>query len=101
MESQPAELVPVPRMEIRVRQSRGVTYLGFRDEVVALEDVSAFIWRHVDGSRTVADIGTAVAAAYDIDSATVTPDVLELMESLVERGFVQLAPPGAVDKTWR
>ncbi|MBT2363968.1 PqqD family protein [Streptomyces sp. ISL-10] len=60
--------------------------LGFRDEALLLSDSAEFIYRSVDGHRTVADIADEVAAEYGIDRAETLGDVTEFLVDLAANG---------------
>lgn len=83
-------MTPVPRLDVRVRNYRGTLYLARADEVVELTEVAAFVWRLVDGDRTVADLAAAVAAEYSIDRDTAQADCDELVASLRAAGMLDL-----------
>lgn len=53
-----------------------------------LNPTAAAIWRAVDDTRTVADVVDAVAAAYDVDSPTIEPDVCEVLLRLRDGGLL-------------
>ncbi len=53
-----------------------------------LNPTAAAIWRAVDETRTVADVVDAVAAAYDVDSPTIEPDVCEVLMRLRDGGLL-------------
>lgn len=53
-----------------------------------LRDVSADIWRAIDGANSVADIRDLLLAAYDVDTATVTRDLAECLEYLESKSLI-------------
>ena len=56
-----------------------------------LDEVGAFIWRLCDGSKSVDEIATEVAAACDGDTPpyeTVVDDTIRLLQSLREEGLI-------------
>jgi Coenzyme PQQ synthesis protein D (PqqD) len=57
-------------------------------DVGYLEGVGAFLWRHLDGTRTVADLAECAAAAYNVDRAVALADTAEFVDSLAQRSFV-------------
>jgi hypothetical protein len=57
-------------------------------DVGYLEGVGAFLWRHIDGTRTVGDLAACVAAEYDVDRDVALADTAEFVTSLAHRSFV-------------
>lgn len=93
-------LVPVPVLDVRIRNVGGVIHLGRRDLVLELADVAAFAWRAVDRERTIGQIATLVAAEYGVDRSTAAADLVDLFGDLAESGLLVLEPspstmPGA------
>jgi hypothetical protein len=83
-------MTPVQRLDVRARNYRGTLYLARDEDSVALTEVAAFVWRLIDGSRTVDDLATVVAAEYSIDRDTAHTDCAELVASLAEAGMLDL-----------
>ena len=53
----------------------------------ALNPVSVFIWKHLDGKHTVQNIIDELKENCEEVSETVQQDVLEFMSELVEKGY--------------
>jgi len=57
-------------------------------EYYALDDVGGRIWELCDGSQSVTDIATALAAEYDAPLDQIRADVVELLDDLAADGLV-------------
>lgn len=55
-----------------------------------LNETAAFIWDHIDGSATVADIAAAVAEEYDTDNDTAARDVVSFVKDVREYLIIEL-----------
>ena len=75
-------LVPQLRPGVRVRNFQGKLFVASQGQGFELENTAAFIYRAVDGKRTVSDIGRQLAAEYDIPFATAVEDTAELLVAL-------------------
>jgi Coenzyme PQQ synthesis protein D (PqqD) len=84
------DVVPVPQLDARVRNLGDKVLVAGPEQVLELADTAVFVWKHIDGRRTVGEIGEALAAEYDIDAETATEDVAELVQELVEGQIVRL-----------
>ncbi|MEV8509749.1 PqqD family protein [Actinoplanes sp. NPDC051475] len=89
----PGPTVPVRRLDERVRRYQGIVHLAGPEEVFALDEVAEFIWRRIDGRRTIADLGADLAAEYDIDVGEACNDVADLITELVSHGAIAIAGP--------
>ncbi len=78
------------RIEVRVRKQRNRTLIALPEEARELDQVATFIWQQMDGERSIGEIAAAVCAAYDVDEATALDDITELVDDLVEAGFINL-----------
>lgn len=81
----------------RPRARGDVTAVEVDDDLVILDGdgqlhvlnpTAGAVWRHCDGERAVADIVTALAAAYRTAPESVGREVAELMDRLQARGLV-------------
>jgi hypothetical protein len=81
-----------PRLDIRVRRNNGTYTLGLQDKAFELSETTSYIWRQLNGRRTVADVAAALAEHYDIDSAAASADTLEVLRSLVELNLLHEVP---------
>lgn len=83
--------VPRPRFEVRVRRSGGLLTVGLDNDTFQLSDTAAFLFRQVDGTRTVSGIAQLLAAEYDIDPKTALFDTAELLEDLCDLRLIRVA----------
>ena len=82
------ESVVRPADTARVRNVRGRLLVAVVDEAVQLEEVGALIWRLLDGVRTVAQVGNAVATEYDVAPDEARADAVALLADLAGMGLV-------------
>jgi len=93
------DAVPVP--------ARGVTLLPDAGESALLRDGAGglhaiggpgpFIWRQIDGERTLRDILDRVTGEYAVTGEAAAGDLLAFVETLASRGLVLLLLPAAPD----
>jgi hypothetical protein len=57
----------------------------------SLDEIGAFIWRQIDGRRTLAGIVEALIAEYEVDSTQALDDVRIFVSQLVEADLVRPA----------
>jgi hypothetical protein len=62
--------------------------VGDMGSIYNLNEVGAFIWERIDGRRRLTDIKEMMIAEYDVGSAEVEKDLLELIEQLEEIGSI-------------
>lgn len=66
-----------------------------RFRIAGLNETATFVWRQVDGARTVGQIAGLVAHRYRVSEADALRDVCRFFEKLRERDLIELAaPPG-------
>lgn len=80
---------PRRALDVRSRTARGQTYVARGQVVFELTEVAARIWQLADGSRTIAEIGSLVAAEYDVDAQTAEADASAFIGELRQAGFVE------------
>lgn len=86
--------VPVIDLAVRIRNYDGTLIVAAGlNEQMELADVAAFIWRQIDGHRTVATIADTVAHEYAIDATMARDDVFELLTDLAAADLIE--PPGS------
>lgn len=56
--------------------------VGDLDSIYTLNETAAFVWEHLDGARSLAEIVEALTAEYDVDAGQAEQDVLELIAQL-------------------
>ncbi|MER5642202.1 PqqD family protein [Kitasatospora sp. NPDC002227] len=86
--------VPVPKLEVRVRNVRGVIRIAVPESAFDLSETAGFIWRRIDGRRTAAEIGRLLAAEYEVTAEEAVADTKEILASLAEEGAIALSPAG-------
>ncbi|WP_240137679.1 PqqD family protein [Streptomyces sp. MUM 178J] len=85
-----ANSVPVPRLDVRIRKSRGKLTVAGPEHVFELEGVILDIWKMIDGSRTIRDIGALISEEYDVPVGEAVDDTAEALMELVEHGLLTL-----------
>jgi Coenzyme PQQ synthesis protein D (PqqD) len=73
---------PTWAADVRPRKVRGELLLAGNTEVYKLTEVAADIWQLADGTRSVAEIATALTERYDVPEDTALRDVRALMDEL-------------------
>jgi hypothetical protein len=58
-------------------------------QIRVLNGVGAFVWRSMDGRRTVGDIAGLVCAEYEVSLEEAETDIRQFLEPLTEDGMVQ------------
>lgn len=53
-----------------------------------LDDVSAFIWSHLDGQLSVEELVQRVCDEFDVDTETARADTIEFVRELITRSLV-------------
>jgi hypothetical protein len=65
-----------------------VLVLTTKAQIKVVNEVGAFIWSQVDGSRTIREIASRVSQEYDVDQEQSEADTLEFIVELANRGIV-------------
>ncbi len=78
------QTVPKRRVTARVRRHGGALLVAGPVDVFELRDSAEFIFRAVDGIRTVAQIADLVAQNYDVPLDEAVADIRELVGTLIE-----------------
>ncbi|MFI7537266.1 PqqD family protein [Streptosporangium sp. NPDC049376] len=81
-------------VDIRIRKFQGNLRVAGVGDVFELSDTAAFIFRKVNGSRTVEEISAEVANHYDAQPDEVRDDVRELLTELVKNKVLEVVVPG-------
>jgi len=89
------ERIPIPREGFELAELEGESLLYSHDKMamVYLNGSAAAIWRLCDGERTVAEITEVIAAAFPDLVGSISAEVPELIERLVNEGVMELAEP--------
>jgi hypothetical protein len=82
--------VPRRRLNARVRNFRDRTMVAGSSQPLELSESAAFLWRLIDGRRSVGDLADALCAEYEVDRDTAVADVAELVGALHDAGVVDL-----------
>ena len=56
--------------------------LQHANKLYTLQHVAAFIWRHIDGTRSLADIADCIVTEYEVSREQAEADLREFVESL-------------------
>ncbi|MEV8511990.1 PqqD family protein [Dactylosporangium sp. NPDC051484] len=76
------DTVPRRRLGARVRKYRGKLFVATADRALELDECAEFVFRQVDGSRTVRQIGEQVAVTYGISLDRAVRDSAGLLVEL-------------------
>ena len=60
------------------------------DTLHTLDAVGAFLWRSIDGKRSIKDIVGILLETYDVVVATAEGDVLRFFDELQRKGIVSI-----------
>ncbi|WP_167759108.1 PqqD family protein [Blastococcus sp. TF02A-35] len=80
---------PEKAFDARVSAQGDTLLLVRRGEAYELDAVAGLIWRHCDGTKTVEDIATVIAAEYDVSLDDAKADARELVAQLARMGLVE------------
>jgi hypothetical protein len=62
--------------------------LASMDNLYTLNETGAFIWQSLDGSRSLAEISSALEQQYDAPLAVIEADAKEIAAGLAEAGLI-------------
>jgi hypothetical protein len=84
--------VPRANPELTVRDIGDETIILSEkgDMLHTLNAVAAFLWRHIDGEKTVRQILAALLQEYEVSEEAAKADLLRLLEELQEKKLVQV-----------
>ncbi|MBM0201670.1 PqqD family protein [Micromonospora sp. NPDC051227] len=82
--------VPSTRLDTRWRKYRGKVFIARGDNAFELSEVAAFIYKSIDGSRTIRQLGEGLAAEYDIAVEDAVSDIEELLTDLVAADVIDI-----------
>ena len=80
-----------PKLAWREIDGEAVIISPEDSHVHELNETASLIWKHADGSHTVDEIASIVAAGYDVPLPLARADVSELIEMLGARGLLAAA----------
>jgi hypothetical protein len=58
------------------------------ERVTVLNGTASDVWRLADGEHTVAEITGLLASAYEVEPASIAPDVLAVVTQFIEAGLL-------------
>ncbi len=84
--------VPVPADSFCVRELGEETiFLTEKgNQLHCLDAVGSFIWKKMDGKRSLGDIVQAICAEYAVAQPTAENDLLRFAAALVDKGIIRL-----------
>jgi Coenzyme PQQ synthesis protein D (PqqD) len=80
--------IPRKHLDSRVRNYRSKTLVAGPSEPRELSESATFIWKLMDGKRSVAELAGALCVEYDIDRASALDDVADLILTLSRAGIL-------------
>ena len=60
------------------------------DMLHTLDPVGAFIWKHIDGERSIKDILAILLESYDVVVSAAERDILHFFDELERKNIVQM-----------
>ncbi|MFD4178042.1 PqqD family protein [Streptomyces anulatus] len=81
------------RLDVRVRNVRGVIRIAVATEAFDLSETAAFIWRRIDPTLTAADLGAQLAAEYDVPLDEAVADTVEILQEWAVHGAIEITEP--------
>jgi hypothetical protein len=85
------DTVLVRPVRTRVRKFKGRTLVAGATAGFELDEVGAFIFTKLNGRTSIAEIGAAIAAEYQVAPEEATADAIELLQELVDNGLIKPA----------
>ena len=83
----------------RVIDGEAVVVTPADSKVHELDEVATFIWERCDGQKPARNLVAALVAAFDVTVQDATTDLLQLLETFVALGLVDLRPAAAAPGT--
>jgi len=83
------ESIPKRRANVRARKFRGQLLVSINEETFELSDSAEFIFRGINGKRSVRELGVLLADQYTIPVDAAVADVSELLDSLVRSDILE------------
>lgn len=84
--------VPIPAVNAVFREEFddwGLLFDPDTGEVHGANPVAAFVWKQLDGHRSVREIASLVTASFENVPETVEQDIIKFVEKLGEKGFLE------------
>jgi len=83
----------IPQLRRGVRRqfdaTRNAAILMAPERVIMLDDIADAILSECDGTATVGEIVTRLAARFESPESEIHPDVLAFLEDLIEKGLIK------------
>jgi pyrroloquinoline quinone biosynthesis protein D len=92
----PDDCVPSRGADVRTRRYRGRLFIANTEQAYELNEAAEFVFRLVDGSTTVREIGVRLAAHYRYAVEDAVSDTVELISLFAERHVVEIVRDHAV-----
>lgn len=86
------ETIPVPVDKFTVREivDETIFMADEGDELHTLDEVGTFIWKAIDGNRTLQNILDCICDEYDIQREIAEKDLIQFISKLAEKGIVEI-----------
>lgn len=78
-----------PQVAARQLEDRAIVVLADAGEVLVLNPNGAWLWRQIDGRRTVGELAAGLAQAQGLDEGRAQRDTSAFLQSLLAAGAVQ------------
>ncbi|WP_033438810.1 PqqD family protein [Saccharothrix sp. NRRL B-16314] len=87
-----AEAVPRRALGCRARRYRGSLLVANADQAFELDELAEFVFRDIDGARTVHQLGERLAVRYDLPVDQAIADTADLVHQLVVHRVLDVSP---------
>lgn len=57
---------------------------------ITFSETGAFLWKHLDGKRSAADLVELLACEYEMKPVQVLSDVMEFLQNAIDKGIIIL-----------
>ncbi|RKR91081.1 pyrroloquinoline quinone biosynthesis protein D [Micromonospora pisi] len=84
------DTVPSLKLDTRWRSFRGKVFIARGDQAFELSEVAAFVYKRIDGNRSIRQIGEELAGEYDIPVDEAVSDIVELLTDLASAGVIDV-----------
>ncbi|AGF78419.1 Coenzyme PQQ synthesis protein D (PqqD) [Desulfocapsa sulfexigens DSM 10523] len=86
--------IPLSRFFTSLHQKFSKNQAELPTKKLQLDGMGSFVWKLIDGTRTVKDIIRIFAQDYNVTSQEAETAVAAFLKSLGQRGFIALYEPG-------
>jgi hypothetical protein len=84
--------IPIPSLFVRRRREGHQVYVTMKNYYVFLEEHADFVWRNIDGSRSVQQIADALAANCGCDDDAAWTATCELLDFFAAQSLLSFSP---------